>query len=136
MGIPSGQITVETVRGAISIAPHVVHTLAYSATMGTYGIVGIASRYTGDDATHADPRRGIDIEFITGQDLRTHVRIFLHVIVEYGVQIRSVTSRLQHQAAYAIQHSTGYIVDSVYVHVAGLRVTSLSDLPTNSQHTD
>jgi uncharacterized alkaline shock family protein YloU len=136
MGIPSGQITVETVRGTIRIAPHVVHTLAYSATMGTYGIVGIASRYTGDDATHTDPRRGIDVEFITGQDVRTHVRIFLHVVVEYGVQLRSVTSRLQHQVAYAVQHSTGYIVDSVYVHVAGLRVTSVADAATNARLAD
>lgn len=123
MSKSSGQTTVETARGAVSIEPQVVFSLTYTAALGTYGIVGIASRYTGDDATHADPRRGIDIEFVTGQDLRTHVQVFLHVIVEYGVQLRSVTARLQHQVTYAIQRSTGYVVDSVHVHVAALRVT-------------
>jgi len=122
MSRSSGQTTVETARGAISFTPQVVFSLTCLAALGTYGVVGIASRYTGDDAT-ADPRRGIDIEFVTGQDLRTHVQVFLHVIVEYGVQLRSVTGRLQHQVTYAIQRSTGYVVDSVHVHVAALRVT-------------
>jgi len=126
MGTPSGQTTVENMRGSVTIAPRVVYTLVYSAAVGTYGIVGIASRYTGEDATHTDPRRGIEIEFSTGQDLRTHMRIFLHVVVEYGVQIRSVTNRLQHQVSYAVQRSTGYAVDGVYVHVAALRVTDVN----------
>jgi uncharacterized alkaline shock family protein YloU len=123
MARSSGETTVESARGAVSIEPRVVFSLTYAAALGTYGVVGIASRYTGDDATLIDPRRGIDIEFSTGQDLRTHVAVFLHVIVEYGVQLRSVTGRLQHQVTYAIQRSTGYVVDAVHVHVAALRVT-------------
>jgi len=44
MGTPSGQTTVENMRGSVTIAPRVVYTLVYSAAVGTYGIVGIASR--------------------------------------------------------------------------------------------
>ncbi len=123
METPQRQTTVENMRGSVTIAPRVVDTLVYAATLGTYGVVGIASRYTGDDATHTNPYRGIAVEFVQGQDLRTHVQIFLHVIVEYGIRIRSVTSQLQHQVSYSIERSTGYVVDSVFVHVAALRVT-------------
>lgn len=124
MAIHTGQASVDTAHGNISIAPRVIYTLAFSAAVGTYGVVGIASRYTGYDATHTDPRRGIEIEFSQGGDLKTHVTVNVHVIVEYGVRIRAVTGSLQHQIAYQIARSTGYAVDAVYVHVAGLRVTA------------
>jgi uncharacterized alkaline shock family protein YloU len=123
MATQTGQASVDTAHGNISIAPRVVYTLAFNAAVGTYGVVGIASRYTGYDTTHTDPRRGIEIDFSQGADLKTHVTVTIHVIVEYGVRIRAVTGSLQHQIAYQIERSTGYDVDAVYVHVAGLRVT-------------
>jgi uncharacterized alkaline shock family protein YloU len=116
--------TVDTALGTITIAPRVVYSLALGAATGTYGVVGIASRYTGFDSTGSDPRRGIEIQFEQNSpDLKTHLTVTLHVIVAYGVRIRSVTSSLQHQVAYQIERSTGYVVDAVYVHVSGLRVT-------------
>lgn len=116
--------TVDTPHGSITISPRVVHSLAFQAATGTYGVVGIASRYTGYDTTTLDPRRGIEIEFNQdSSDLKTHCTVHIHVIVEYGVRIRSVTSSLQHQIEYSILRSTGYVVDAVFVHVSGLRVT-------------
>ena len=123
MATQTAQSSIDTTHGNIRIEPRVVFTLAQSAAMGTYGVVGIASRYTGYDTTHTDPRRGIEIEILQGADLKTHVTVTIHVIVEYGVRIRSVTSSLQHQIVYQIERSTGYDVDAVYVHVSGLRVT-------------
>jgi uncharacterized alkaline shock family protein YloU len=114
---------IDTPHGTITLSNRVLYSLAQQAAMGTYGVVGIASRYTGFDTTQADPRRGIEIAVSQGADLRTHVTVTIHVIVEYGVRIRSVTSSLQHQIAYAIGRSTNYAVDAVYVHVSGLRVT-------------
>jgi uncharacterized alkaline shock family protein YloU len=117
-------VSIENEKGMIAIAPQVVYALALQAALGTYGVIGIASRYTGQDTTTFDPRRGIEITMDnTTSDLETHITVTLHVIVEYGVRIRSVTSSLQHQIAYQITRSTGYIVDAVYVHVSGLRVT-------------
>lgn len=111
--------------GAIVISPRVVFTLALRATLSTYGIVGIASRFTGFECTHTDPRRGLEIRIednpVTGNK---HVSVTIHVIAEYGVRIQAVTRSLQHQIRYSIERSTGYIVDHVHVHVAGLRVTS------------
>lgn len=113
------------VAGAITIAPQVVFSLALHTALSTYGIVGIASRYTGADCTHTDPRRGIEITLHEHpEDGTKHVTVALHVIVEYGVRIRAVTSSLQHQVKYAIERSTGYKVDAVHVHVAALRVSA------------
>ncbi len=117
--------TTAPVVGAITIAPQVVFSLALYAALSTYGIVGIASRYTGADCTHADPHRGIEIMLREHPEEGTkHVTVALHVIVEYGVRIRAVTSSLQQQVKYAIERSTGYKVDAVHVHVAALRVSA------------
>ncbi|MCL6510427.1 MAG: Asp23/Gls24 family envelope stress response protein [Anaerolineae bacterium] len=111
--------------GAIVISPRVVFTLALNAALSTYGVVGIASRFTGFDCTHTDPRRGLEIQIednpTTGNQ---HVSITVHIIAEYGVRIQAVTSSLQHQIRYSIERSTGYVVDAVNVHVTGLRVTN------------
>jgi uncharacterized alkaline shock family protein YloU len=116
------------VAGSIFISPRVIFTLALSAALATYGVVGIASRYTGADCTHTDPRRGLEIDIDRGEDDGyadgfPHVTVAIHIIVEYGVRILAVTTSLQHQIKYRIERSTDYVVDAVRVHVSGLRVT-------------
>lgn len=107
----------------VTIKPEVVFSLALEATLSTYGVVGIASRYTGAEMTRREPRRGLEVKIVDAADGSVHVRVDVHVIVEYGVRIDAVISSLQHQVSYTIQHSTGYVVDSVNVHVASLRIT-------------
>lgn len=114
-----------TVSGTITIAPQVVFSLVLHTALSTYGIVGIASRYTGFDCTHTDPRRGIEIQIADHPDGKRHVTVSMHIIAEYGVRIRAVTSSLQQQVRYAVERSTGYVVDSIHLHVAALRVTNV-----------
>ena len=111
------------VAGSIEIKPQVLFSLALEASLTTYGIVGIASRYTGVDMTRREPQRGLEVKLTNNPDGTTHVQVSVHVIVEYGVRIDAVISSLQHQVSYTIHHSTGYLVDSVNVHVSGLRVS-------------
>jgi uncharacterized alkaline shock family protein YloU len=109
--------------GEIEIKPQVLFSLALEATLSTYGVVGLASRYTGFDVTHHEPRRGLDVKCVPAPDGTNHITVSAHVTVEYGVRISAVITSLQHQVTYCIEHSTGYVVDAVNVHVAGLRVT-------------
>ncbi|MFN4295062.1 MAG: Asp23/Gls24 family envelope stress response protein [Thermoflexales bacterium] len=111
--------------GQIVISPRVVFTLARNAALSTYGVVGIASRFTGFDCTHTDPRRGLEIQITDNPTTgNKHVAVTIYIIAEYGVRIQAVTSSLQHQIRYSIERSTGYAVDAVHVHVTGLRVTN------------
>lgn len=112
------------IAGDIFIAPRVVFTLAHNAALSTYGVVGLASRYTGADCTHHEPRRGLEINFCEGTDSLKHLTVSIHIIAEYGVRIQAVTSSLQHQIQYSIERSTGYVVDGVSVHVSSLRITN------------
>lgn len=106
-------------HGAIVIRPQVVFTLALTAALSTYGVVGIASRYTGFDVTRRDPRRGLDVRLTQKPD-GTHVVVDVHIVVEYGIRIEAVADSVQHQVAYRIERSTGFAVDAVSVHVVKL----------------
>lgn len=106
-------------HGTIVIRPQVVFTLALTAALSTYGVVGIASRYTGFDVTRRDPRRGLDVR-LTQKPEGTHVTVDVHIIVEYGIRIEAVADSVQHQVAYRIERSTGFAVDAVSVHVVKL----------------
>ena len=112
------------VAGEIFIAPRVIFTLAFNAALSTYGVVGLASRYTGADCTHHEPRRGLEVQIRDGADGLKHVTVSINIIAEYGVRIQAVTSSLQHQIEYSIHHSAGYVVDGVSVHVSSLRITN------------
>lgn len=120
---PEAQPPTAAVAGSIEIKPQVVFSLALEATLSTYGVVGIASRFTGVDMTRREPQRGLEVKLSAKPDGATHVQVSAHVIVEYGVRIDAVISSLQRQVSYTIHHSTGYIVDTVNVHVSALRVT-------------
>ncbi len=112
-----------TVAGIIEIKPQVIFSLALEAALSTYGVVGIASRYTGYDMTRRDPHRGLEIKLSEAPDNACHVTVNVYVLVEYGVRINAVISSLQQQVKYRIEHSTGYTVDAVNIHVSGLHVT-------------
>ena len=117
--------TEEAIHGAISISPQVIFSLAQQAALSTYGVVGIASRYTGADNTHRDPHRGLHIDILEPNESsagRRRVKIDLHIIVDYGVRIPAVTSSLAHQIEYSIARSTGYLLEDIHIHVAGVRI--------------
>ena len=111
--------------GSIAIAPQVVFSLVQNAALSTYGVVGIASRYTGADNTHRDIHRGLEVQVLEPNENslgRKRVKVDIHIIVDYGVRIPAVTNSLHHQIEYSIEHSTGYVLDEIHIHVAGVRV--------------
>ncbi|HEY3290448.1 MAG TPA: Asp23/Gls24 family envelope stress response protein [Anaerolineae bacterium] len=120
---PEANTPIAMVAGTIEIKPQVIFSLALEAALSTYGVVGIASRYTGYDMTRRDPRRGLDVKCVQSPEGTHHINVNIHVLVEYGVRINAVISSLQQQIKYVIEHSTGFDVDAVNVHVSGLHVT-------------
>jgi uncharacterized alkaline shock family protein YloU len=113
-----------TPEGVTHITPQAVFSLALHSALNTYGVLGIASRYSQQDVTLRDPHRGIEVKLTHTDDYKTHVTVDIHIISEYGLRLQSVAESVQHQIAYAIEHGTGYSVDAVNVHFAAVRVTN------------
>ena len=110
-----------TSLGGIHISPNAVATIAYYATLQSYGVVGLAPKNLADGIVKTitrEPSRGIAVEY-NGED----INIEIHVIVEYGTRINSVAESVANTVRFHVEKALGLKVNNVNVHVAGLRIS-------------
>ncbi len=109
--------------GKIEISPTAVATLASSAVLKCYGVVGMASpslrRGLAELLSRDSSRRGVRVKI--GDD---QIVIDLYVIIEYGVRISEVAHNIMGNVKFAVEKSLGVPVAQVNVHVQGLRVSN------------
>ena len=111
-----------TSLGGIHISPNAVATIAYYATVESYGVVGLAPKNLADGIVKTitrEPSRGVSVRY-NGE----HIDIELHIIVEYGTRINSVAASVANTVRFHVEKALGLKVNSVNVHVAGLRVSN------------
>lgn len=111
-----------TSLGRIHISPNAVATIAYHATLESYGVVGLAPKNIADGLVKSitkEPSRGVTVRY-NGED----IDIEIHIIVEYGTRINSVAESVANTVRYHVEKALGLRVNTVNVHVAGLRVSN------------
>jgi uncharacterized alkaline shock family protein YloU len=110
-----------TTLGGIHISPNAVATIAYHATLESYGVVGLAPKNLTDGIVSSitrEPLRGVSVRY-SGED----IDIDIHVIVEYGTRINSVAESVGNTVRFHVEKALGLRVSTVNVHVAGLRIS-------------
>lgn len=111
-----------TSLGGIHISPNAVATIAYHATLQSYGVVGLAPRNLADGIVKTitrDPSRGVFVNY-NGDVLD----IEIHIIVEYGTRINTVAESVASTVRFRVEKALGLKVNTINVHVAGLRVSN------------
>lgn len=110
-----------TSLGGIHISPNAVATISYYATLQSYGVVGLAPKNLADGLVHTitrEPSRGVTVRY-NGES----IDIDIHIIVEYGTRIKSVADSVANTIRFHVEKALGLKVNSVNVHIAGLRVS-------------
>jgi uncharacterized alkaline shock family protein YloU len=110
-----------TPLGSIHISPQAIATIAYQATMQSYGVVGLAAKNLLDGLANVivkDPTHGIDVHY----DGET-IDIDIYVIVEYGTRIKSVAASVANTVRYKVEKAIGLPINNINVHVQGLRIS-------------
>jgi len=110
-----------TSLGGIHISPAAVATIAYHATLESYGVVGLAPKNIAEGLAQTitrEPTRGVSVEY-DGEK----VDIEIYIVVEYGTRIASVANSVANTVRYHVEKALGLRVNSINVHVAGLRVS-------------
>lgn len=111
----------KTTLGRIHISPNAVATLAYQATIQSYGVVGVAFKNLAEGVAHSitkEPTRGVSVHF-NGDE----IDIDIHIIIEYGTRITSVANSVANAVKYQVERAIGLPVHNVNVHIQGLRVS-------------
>lgn len=111
-------------NGQIAIDNDIIGTIAGFATVENYGIVGMASKNTGDGFWELLGRENLRKGVLVKTE-GTNTEIDLYVMVEYGVSINTVAENVIHNVGYRVHEYTGLNVTSVNVHVEGVRVNQV-----------
>ncbi len=112
-----------TSLGSISISPRAVATIAHHATLQSYGVVGLAPKNLAEGLARTitrEPTRGVSVRY-DGEK----IDIDVYIIVEYGTRITSVANSVANAVRFRVEKALGLPVNTVNVHVAGLRVSDL-----------
>jgi len=112
---------IENAYGDIEISTKVFADLAGYAATGAYGVVGMANRSKTDGIVRLLKKDAIDKGVkvtVDGGD----VVIELHIMVEYGVNIRAISDSIINKVRYFVESSTGFNVRKVTVHVDAIHV--------------
>ncbi len=110
-----------TTLGGIHISPTAVATIAYHAVLQSYGVVGLAPKNLADGIVSTitrEPLRGITVRY-KGED----IDIDINIIIEYGTRIAAVAESVASAVRFHVEKALGLHVNSVNVHVAGLRIS-------------
>ncbi len=115
----------KTKRGQVNIKNEVLAKVAGVTAVECYGIVGMAmvnmtsgitKLMMGDNIT-----KGISLNVKNNK-----IDIDLHIVVEYGVNIKAVTENIISNVTYKLESFSGLEVSSVNIYVEDVRVDEIA----------
>lgn len=110
-----------SIPGDVQIANEVLADMAGFAALECYGIVGMASPTMRDGVAQLLSRdrlrKGVQIKNLEGG-----VRVDLFVLIEHGTNLAEVSHNLSNRVSYVLSTIADVKVDSVDVHVQGIKV--------------
>ncbi|MCP3771762.1 Asp23/Gls24 family envelope stress response protein [Paenibacillus sp. MZ04-78.2] len=108
--------------GKIYVTDEVIASLAGSAALDCYGLVGMASLNLKDGIAELlrvdNLRRGVEVRR-NEQDVLT---IDLYIVVSYGTKISVVAHNVQSKVKYMLEEVAGLQVANVNIFVQGVRI--------------
>ncbi len=107
------ELTIVSPRGSITIARDVVAEIVAETAARCYGVVELTP---GSRLGKILRKDGVAV----GGDAQG-LRIELHVVVEYGLNLAEVSATVRSQVAYEVERVTGLPVAAVEVVVQGVR---------------
>lgn len=107
--------------GHIQIADDAIAVVAGDAALECYGVVDMVSRKFSDSLAELFKRQPLSrgVKIATNLD---RIYIDLFVILKYGVSITAVADSIKSSVKYKVEKFTGMIVDTVNVHIIGIRL--------------
>jgi uncharacterized alkaline shock family protein YloU len=106
-----------TELGAIRIGTEAIAQIVGHTAAECYGVVGMAGKGLKRLLTRDKLTQGIDVS----ADGDGRLRLGLHVVVEYGLNLAEVAATVRSRVAYEVERLTGLTVASVEVHIEDVR---------------
>jgi uncharacterized alkaline shock family protein YloU len=116
--VERGHLTEQSELGRITIAAEAIAHIVGHTAAECYGVVGMAGKGLKHRLTRDKLTQGIAVSG-SGEGLR----LDLHVVVEYGLNLAEVASTIRNRVGYEVSRLTGLPVRAVEVHIDDVRKT-------------
>jgi uncharacterized alkaline shock family protein YloU len=110
------QFTEQSELGRIAIAPEAIAQIVGHTAAESYGVVGMSAKGIKRLLTRDKLTQGIRVSAD-----REGLRVDLHVVVEYGLNLAEVAATVRSRVAYEVERLTGLSVAAVEVHIEDVR---------------
>jgi len=112
----------KTAQGEIVILSDVITTVAGAAATNCFGVKGMAKRGMSDGLVHLLKRESMGKGVLVTYGPAEEISIELHIVVEYGVNIATVTQSIMDEVLYKVEQAIGASVQSISVFVDSVMV--------------
>ena len=109
-------LTEQSHLGKITIAPDAIAQIVGHTATECYGVVGMAGKGLKRLLTRDKLTQGIGVSADSDG-----LRLDLHVVVEYGLNLAEVAATVRSRVAYEVERLTGLQVAAVEVHIEDVR---------------
>ena len=112
-----------TTLGTIHISPNALATIAYHATLTSYGVVDLAPKNLAEGIAATltrEPAHGVAVHY-NGEE----IDIDVHIIIEYGTRITSVADSVANTVRFHVEKALGMPIHNVNIHVQGLHISDI-----------
>ena len=105
--------------GRIMVTEDSIAQVAADTALDCYGVVDLVSKTFSDNLSDLCKRRSRGVNVFTNGD---RIFIDIYVIIKYGLSIEAVAQSLKKSVKYRVEHFSGMVVDSINIHVVGVKV--------------
>ncbi len=113
-------ILIDSEYGQVTIANDVIASIAGAVATKSYGVVGMASKNRKDGIVNLlkfdNMAKGVKVSAEDGG-----IVITMHIMVEYGVNIKAICDSIIHNVEYKVEKNVGLKVKKVEVIVESVR---------------
>lgn len=115
-------IRIESELGIISITSEVFTNISGDAAMNCFGVKGMGARSKTDGIVHLLRRESMSkgVSVIINDD--GSVSIALHIVVDFGVNIKALSASIMNEVSYKVSKATGVPVKSVDVYIDSMHI--------------
>lgn len=116
-------IKLENSKGAIDISTDVFTNIVGDAATRCFGVKGMAGKSKESGLYQLLRRESMSkgVEVLTNDDDDT-ISIKLHIVVEHGVNITTLSSSIMNEVSYKVTEATGVKVKSVDIYVDAMNI--------------
>jgi len=114
--VERGHLTEQSDLGRITIGADAIAQIVGHTAAECYGVVGMAGKGLKRLLTRDKLTQGIGVSRSDNG-----LRLDLHVVVEYGLNLAEVAATVRSRVAYEVERLTGLTVAAVEVHIEDVR---------------